>query len=164
MNRLLIVIITKAVVGNEAGVGADTAGGAGVDNADNCNCECEAVDKPCRCVCDIKNGGEPFYQRPPQDVIDGWNREKGNFFETQDAADADVVSQLSSLSLAGTDPCSPRSPRTPKDACVVCWERRREVACYPCMHVCLCAACAGAADACPMCRRPVEDVFRVFLS
>ena len=84
--------------------------------------------------------------------------------ETHDAADADVVSQLSSLSLAGTDPCSPRSPRTPKDACVVCWERRREVACYPCMHVCLCAACAGAADACPMCRRPVEDVFRVFLS
>ena len=109
--------------------------------------------------------------------------------ETQDA-DADVVSQLSQLSLAGTDPCSPRSPRTPKDACVVCWERRREVACYPCMcvaasrrfplitrhrrgvvsmsdprrHVCLCAACAGAADACPMCRRPVEDVFRVFLS
>ena len=77
-----------------------------------------------------------------------------------------------------------------KDACVVCWERRREVACYPCMcvaasrrfplitrhrrgvvsmsdprrHVCLCTACAGAADACPMCRRPVEDVFRVFLS
>ena len=121
--------------------------------------------------------------------------------ETQDAADADVVSQLSRLSVAGaeTDPCSPRSPRTPKDACVVCWERRREVACYPCMcvaasqrfplilpltprlrgdtpsprvvsmsdprrHVCLCAACAGAADACPMCRRPVEDVFRVFLS
>ena len=38
MNRLLIiVIITKAVVGNEAGVGADTAGGAGVDNADNCD-------------------------------------------------------------------------------------------------------------------------------
>ena len=55
--------------------------------------------------------------------------------ETHDAADADVVSQLSSLSLAGTDPCSPRSPRTPKDACVVCWERRREVACYPCMCV-----------------------------
>ena len=83
MNRLLLVVvcIAQAVVGNEAGVGADTAGGAGVDNADNCNCECEAVDKPCRCVCDIKNGGEPFYQRPPQDVIDGWNREKGNFFE-----------------------------------------------------------------------------------
>ena len=52
-----------------------------VDNADNCDCQCEAVDKPCRCVCAIKNGGEPFYQRPPQDVIDGWNREKGNFFE-----------------------------------------------------------------------------------
>ena len=34
----------------------------------------------------------------------------------------------------------------------------------PRRHVCLCAACAGAADACPMCRRPVEDVFRVFLS
>ena len=109
--------------------------------------------------------------------------------DTQDAADADVVSQLSRLSVAGaeTEPRSPRSPRTPKDACVVCWERRREVACYPCMcvaasqrfsadrrgvvlmsyprrHVCLCAACAGAADACPMCRRPVEDVFRVFLS
>ena len=34
----------------------------------------------------------------------------------------------------------------------------------PRRHVCLCAACASAADACPMCRRPVEDVFRVFLS
>ena len=344
MNRLLLVAvwcIAKPVVGNA--VGADTAGGAGVDNADNCNCECEAVDKPCRCVCDIKNGGEPFYQRPPQDVVDGWNREKGNFFEktkrtvnvklteeelleanarrdretkrnrpwpatrtaallataaagvaavfawllrplyapsppvakprhrknaarrrrravstetrregrsprtprtpsdparlrrlarrarprtsrprvafsdadlasaagadaaaalashapadaaaalashapadedaalashapadaapaagperdeetqgptplddadvtaatlevgeeTQDAADADVVSQLSRLSVAGAEaePRSPRSPRTPKDACVVCWERRREVACYPCMCV-----------------------------
>ena len=66
--------------------------------------------------------------------------------ETQDAADADVVSQLSSLSLAGTDPCSPRSPRTPKDACVVCWERRREVACYPCM-------CVAASQRFPIARR-----------
>jgi hypothetical protein len=32
------------------------------------------------------------------------------------------------------------------------------------MHVCLCEMCAAATDACPMCRRPVEDVFRVFLS
>ena len=57
--------------------------------------------------------------------------------DTQDAADADVVSQLSRLSVAGAEaePRSPRSPRTPKDACVVCWERRREVACYPCMCV-----------------------------
>ena len=56
--------------------------------------------------------------------------------ETQNA-DADVVSQLSRLSVAGAEaePRSPRSPRTPKDACVVCWERRREVACYPCMCV-----------------------------
>ena len=111
---------------------------------------------------------------------------------TQGDTDVDVASQLSRLSLAGAEAehRSPRSPRTPKDACVVCWERRREVACYPCMcvaasrrfplitrhrrgvvsmsdprrHVCLCTACAGAADACPMCRRPVEDVFRVFLS
>ena len=277
--------IAKAVVG-------------AVDNADNCDCQCEAVDKPCRCVCDIKNGGEPFYQRPPQDVIDGWNREMGKFFEktkrtvevnlteedlveaneakhaktrrrrpwpatrtaallataaagaaglvvwllrplyapppqkksrtprnrkaarrrrstastetrregrsprtpsdparlrrlarrarprssrsrvafsdadlasaadadaaaalashapadaaapavglerescdtTQGDTDVDVASQLSRLSLAGAEaePRSPRSPRTPKDACVVCWERRREVACYPCMCV-----------------------------
>ena len=55
--------------------------------------------------------------------------------ENQDAAD--VVSQLARLSVAGAEaePRSPRSPRTPKDACVVCWERRREVACYPCMCV-----------------------------
>jgi hypothetical protein len=285
MNRILLVVvcIAQAVVGN-------------VDSADNCDCQCEAVDKPCRCVCDIKNGGEPFYQRPPQDVIDGWNRETGKFFEktkrtvevsltedelveanardrerrnrgpwpatrtaallataatlvaglvvwllrplyapppprksprprknaarrrrravstetrregrsprtpsdparlrrlarrarprssrsrvafsdadlasaadadaaaalashapadaaapaaglerescdtTQGDTDIDVASQLSRLSLAGAEaePRSPRSPRTPKDACVVCWERRREVACYPCMCV-----------------------------
>ena len=82
MNRILLVVvwcIAQAVVGNA--VGAVDAAGANADNADNCDCQCEAVDKPCRCVCDIKNGGEPFYQRPPQDVIDGWNREKGNFFE-----------------------------------------------------------------------------------
>ncbi len=293
MNRILLVVVCVAnsvVVGNAARVGAVDA------NADNCDCQCEAVDKPCRCVCDIKNGGEPFYQRPPQDVIDGWNREKGNFFEktkrtvqvslseedlveanarnnerrkrrpwpasrtaallataaalvaglvvwllrplyapppprksprprknaarrrrravstetrregrsprtpsdparlrrlarraghrtsrsrvafsdadlasaadadaaaalashapadaaapaaglerescdtTQGDTDVDVASQLSRLSLAGAEaePRSPRSPRTPKDACVVCWERRREVACYPCMCV-----------------------------
>lgn len=62
------------------------------------------------------------------------------------------------------DPRSPKSPRTPGDSCVVCWEQQRAVACYPCMHVCLCETCAAATDACPMCQRPVEDVFRVFLS
>ncbi|CAH0371712.1 unnamed protein product, partial [Pelagomonas calceolata] len=56
---------------------------------------------------------------------------------TQGDTDVDVASQLSRLSVAGAEaePRSPRSPRTPKDACVVCWERRREVACYPCMCV-----------------------------
>ena len=96
MNRFLLVAVFVAasvVVGNASNAarggavdaaGADSvdkADGTNVDNADNCDCQCEAVDKPCRCVCDIKNGGKPFYQRPPQDVIDGWNREKGNFFE-----------------------------------------------------------------------------------
>ena len=52
----------------------------------------------------------------------------------------------------------------------ICWKRqrmrRRRLHVYSTdpRHVCLCTACAGAADACPMCRRPVEDVFRVFLS
>ena len=47
----------------------------------------------------------------------------------------DVAPVKSVLLAAEAEPRSPRSPRTPKDACVVCWERRREVACYPCMCV-----------------------------
>ena len=73
----------------------------------------------------------------PADAAPAAGLERESCDTTQGDTDVDVASQLSRLSLAGAEaePRSPRSPRTPKDACVVCWERRREVACYPCMCV-----------------------------
>jgi len=52
--------------------------------------------------------------------------------------------------------------------CVVCLVERRTHVCLPCMHACLCAACAPAlapgtvAGACPMCRTVLTEIKRFY--
>ena len=58
----------------------------------------------------------------------------------------------------GTAECSDAS------LCVVCDDRERTHAIYPCGHRCLCETCATLiGDTCPMCRGPNARVFRIFL-
>lgn len=53
-----------------------------------------------------------------------------------------------------------------EEACVVCLSRRKSYVCVPCGHLCLCAGCArdftGAGNTCPLCRKPVGSLMKVF--
>ena len=63
---------------------------------------------------------------------------------------------------------SPAATEVEEEAlCVVCMDARKQHAMMPCMHVCVCEACAqrllGAqTPPCPVCRTPVEGTTRVF--
>ena len=49
--------------------------------------------------------------------------------------------------------------------CVVCMTNERSMVCVPCGHRCLCDACGKyevTGDKCPMCRKPVMMLIRVF--
>ncbi len=48
--------------------------------------------------------------------------------------------------------------------CVICMTDPKEVAVYPCRHMCMCVTCAEALPSqnnkCPMCRRPAVILIR----
>ena len=49
--------------------------------------------------------------------------------------------------------------------CVICFDGVKDHLCMPCKHLCVCAACADVVErfkACPMCREPIVDIFKVF--
>ncbi|CAN7984839.1 unnamed protein product [Ixodes hexagonus] len=52
--------------------------------------------------------------------------------------------------------------------CVVCMDEERNCVLHPCHHLCTCAACGRVLlkrqDACPICRRHITSIFRVFHS
>ncbi|KAH9383956.1 hypothetical protein HPB48_025904 [Haemaphysalis longicornis] len=52
--------------------------------------------------------------------------------------------------------------------CVVCMDEERNCVLHPCHHLCACAACGRMLlkrqDACPICRRHITSIFRVFHS
>ena len=63
----------------------------------------------------------------------------------------------------------PAAPAVEEEAlCVVCMDERKQHVMMPCMHMCVCEACAQRLlDAqtpplCPVCRTPVEQTTRVF--
>jgi hypothetical protein len=54
--------------------------------------------------------------------------------------------------------------------CVVCMDNRIKALVLPCAHACLCLSCAGKIRAgaagkseCPICRKPIQDVMKIFL-
>jgi len=59
-------------------------------------------------------------------------------------------------------------PKPEDDAnnnCVVCFEGVKDHLCMPCKHLCVCSECAGVIErlkACPICREPIVDIFKVF--
>jgi hypothetical protein len=48
--------------------------------------------------------------------------------------------------------------------CVVCWKRLRDTMLNPCSHVSCCSFCVETMTECPMCRSPISDTTRCFLS
>jgi hypothetical protein len=63
----------------------------------------------------------------------------------------------------------PAAPAVEEEAlCVVCMDARKQHAMVPCMHMCVCSACAqrlldAQTPHCPVCRTPVESTTRVFI-
>lgn len=61
-----------------------------------------------------------------------------------------------------------REPSSDSMRCVICMERERSVMMEPCSHVCMCNQCAetsrSSMSTCPICRGPVQNFRRIFMS
>uniref|UniRef100_A0A8C8TY40 Neuralized E3 ubiquitin protein ligase 1B n=1 Tax=Peromyscus maniculatus bairdii TaxID=230844 RepID=A0A8C8TY40_PERMB len=109
----------------------------------------------------------------------------GSFSGSQDDSDSDVtfgVNQSSSASESSlvTAPSSPLSPpvspafSAPEPAagsrngeCTVCFDSEVDTVIYTCGHMCLCHSCGlrlrrQARACCPICRRPIKDVIKIY--
>uniref|UniRef100_A0A8C6W9X8 RING-type E3 ubiquitin transferase n=1 Tax=Nannospalax galili TaxID=1026970 RepID=A0A8C6W9X8_NANGA len=108
----------------------------------------------------------------------------GSFSGSQDDSDSDMtfsVNQSSSASESSlvTAPSSPLSPPTSpafsapeptgsrNGECTVCFDSEVDTVIYTCGHMCLCHGCGlrlrrQARACCPICRRPIKDVIKIY--
>ncbi|XP_015420624.1 PREDICTED: E3 ubiquitin-protein ligase NEURL1B [Myotis davidii] len=108
----------------------------------------------------------------------------GSLSGSQDDSDSDMafsVNQSSSASESSlvTAPSSPLSPPVspvfppPEPAgskngeCTVCFDGEVDTVIYTCGHMCLCTSCGlrlkrQARACCPICRRPIKDVIKIY--
>jgi hypothetical protein len=83
----------------------------------------------------------------------------------QDLAAATLLVQQMQAQL-GVPPAAP-APGAEETQCVVCMDAAKDRAMRPCMHVCVCEACASLlmlerTPRCPVCRAPIQHIERVF--
>ena len=57
-----------------------------------------------------------------------------------------------------------KKQRTDLETCVICLDAPRAMVLFPCAHACLCAACGGALESCPICRADVANRAAIILS
>mmetsp|Transcript_45061 Transcript_45061/g.107071 ORF Transcript_45061/g.107071 Transcript_45061/m.107071 type:complete len:449 (-) Transcript_45061:58-1404(-) len=87
-----------------------------------------------------------------------------NFVRPQANAGAMEEAGLDVPSAPPPSPSAPRFNTTSDGVCVVCFERRINVALEPCGHVAICRTCAdalqgpGRSRSCPICRTRIEEV------
>jgi hypothetical protein len=48
--------------------------------------------------------------------------------------------------------------------CTICMERMRDTCIWPCRHIISCHECVSILEYCPMCRKSIEAVFKIFLT
>ena len=59
-------------------------------------------------------------------------------------------------------PAAP-NPGAEETLCVVCMDAPKNRVVLPCMHMCVCEACAQLLrDRCPVCRGPIERIAQLF--
>jgi hypothetical protein len=77
-------------------------------------------------------------------------------------ADALLLQQVQAR--LGVLPAAPAPhPNAEETMCVVCFDAPKDHAIVPCMHMCVCEACAQLLrDRCPVCRGPIERIVHVF--
>lgn len=49
------------------------------------------------------------------------------------------------------------------ESCCICLSRRREFACVPCYHMCICTVCKDRVTNCPICRDTPEQIVRIYV-
>ena len=84
-----------------------------------------------------------------------------------DSKDQRLVKVKSELSEArgsarGADLRADRAEDQTK--CTICLDNGRQVCFLPCKHTVTCGECAEAVDTCPVCRQPIAEKMRIFLS
>ena len=50
------------------------------------------------------------------------------------------------------------------DTCSICWDEERDCLIMPCRHNVTCLKCIKSVKNCPVCRTPIDDLFRIFRS
>ena len=51
-----------------------------------------------------------------------------------------------------------------ENMCKICYENTMDVLLYPCGHVVICAGCAQKLSDCPVCRKAITDIVKIFKS
>ena len=73
------------------------------------------------------------------------------------------ASSSSSAPVAAPAASPPSAPPADSSLCVVCQDARPD--CHTgCAHICMCMQCAAVPDRCPLCRAPITQRVRVFIS
>ena len=49
------------------------------------------------------------------------------------------------------------------DACCICMQRQRDHAFAPCFHMCVCKTCGASLTRCPVCRKDVTHIQRIYV-
>jgi len=90
------------------------------------------------------------------------------------ADDNTAASQLPFAAVTLVTPTAPPDSMDPtvadKGVCVLCWDKKAEMALVPCGHVCLCTHCCGQTEVlnaalnhqCPVCRCDFKQTLRVY--
>jgi hypothetical protein len=88
--------------------------------------------------------------------------------QLEDQAAALTLQLLQVQAQLGVPPAAPAPyPDAEETMCVVCMDAAKDRAVRPCMHVCVCEACAQLlmlerTPRCPVCREPIQHIERVF--
>ncbi|XP_011369276.1 E3 ubiquitin-protein ligase NEURL1B isoform X2 [Pteropus alecto] len=89
----------------------------------------------------------------------------GSLSGSQDDSDSDMafsVNQSSSASESSLEPAGSKNGE-----CTVCFDGEVDTVIYTCGHMCLCHSCGlrlkrQARACCPICRRPIKDVIKIY--
>lgn len=66
------------------------------------------------------------------------------------------------LSKSSTDKNSMEISDNNADDCLICLEEKRQLACLPCGHLCVCVSCGYALQGCPICREKIQSFVRIY--
>jgi hypothetical protein len=82
---------------------------------------------------------------------------------------AELALEMRQLSaqLGVVPPAAPApQPQAEEELCVVCMDAPKRYAMVPCLHVCVCEACArqllNVTRSCPVCREPIQRIGQAF--